>query len=101
MHLGAEAMSPKVLGAFSFAHPFMEASGDVVMAWMLLWRAVISAEKLQLDAKKKDVKFYEGQIKSAEYFVRAILPISLGKMDAIMESCAAAVEIDEDSFGGK
>jgi alkylation response protein AidB-like acyl-CoA dehydrogenase len=101
MHLGAEAMSPKVLTAFSFAHPFMEASGDVVMAWMLLWRAVISAGKLQQDVKKKDAIFYQGQIKSAEYFIRSILTISLGKMDAIMESCGAAVEMDEDSFGGK
>lgn len=100
MHLGAAAMSPKVLSAFSFAHPFMEASGDVIMAWMLLWRAVVSAEKLE-KAKKKDVAFYEGQIKSAQYFTQAVLPITGGKMDAIMETSDAAIEIKEDSFGGK
>ena len=100
MHLGATAMSPKVMTAFAFAHPFLEASGDVVMAWMLLWRAVIAAEKLE-KAKKKDAPFYAGQLKSVEYFTQAVLPITMGKMDAIMATCGAAVEISEDSFGGK
>ena len=101
MHLGAAAMSPQVLTAFAFAHPFLEASGDVVMAWMLLWRATVAASQLNNGAKKKDAKFYEGQIKSAEYFVLSVLPITMGKMDAIMASCPAAVEISEESFGAK
>jgi hypothetical protein len=101
MHLGATAMSPKVMSAFSFAHPFLEASGDVVMAWMLLWRGAVAAEQLETGAKKKDQAFYEGQMKSAQYFTQAVLPISMGKMDAIMATCEAAVEISEDSFGGK
>jgi alkylation response protein AidB-like acyl-CoA dehydrogenase len=101
MHLGATAMSPKVMRAFAFAHPFLEASGDVVMAWMLLWRGVIAAEKLEKGAKKKDRSFYEGQLKSLQYFTQAVLPVTMGKMDAIMATSDAAVEIGEDSFGGK
>jgi hypothetical protein len=94
-------MSPKVMCAFAFAHPFLEASGDVVMAWMLLWRGVIAAEKLEKGAKKKDRSFYEGQLKSLQYFTQAVLPVTMGKMDAIMATSDAAVEIGEDSFGGK
>lgn len=101
MTLGATAMSPKVMNAFAFAHPFMEASGDVVMAWMLLWRASIAGARLANGAKKKDQAFYEGQIKSAEYFTQAILPVTMGKLDAIVSNCGAAVEIDDKSFGGK
>jgi len=101
MHLGATAMSPKVMSAFSFAHPFMDASGDVVTAWMLLWRGVIAATQLEKGAKKKDQAFYEGQMKSVQYFTQAVLPITMGKMDAIMSTCEAAVEISEDAFGGK
>ncbi|MEJ2038852.1 MAG: acyl-CoA dehydrogenase [Desulfosarcinaceae bacterium] len=101
MHLGANAMSPQVLNAFAFAYPFMEVSGDVVMGWMLLWRAAVAAEKLQAGGKAKDKKFYEGVIKSAEYFIQCVLPVTMGKMDAIMLSAPAAVEIEEDSFGGK
>lgn len=100
MHMGATAMSPKVMNAFAFAHPFMEAAGDVVMAWMLLWRAVVAASKLE-KAKKKDRAFYEGQLKSAEYFTCSVLPVTLGKMDSILALSAAAMEISEDSFGGK
>jgi alkylation response protein AidB-like acyl-CoA dehydrogenase len=101
MHLGATAMSPKVMDAFSFAHPFMEASGDVVMAWMLLWRASLAAAKLEKRAKKKDIAFYEGQLKSAQFFIQAILPVAMGKMEAVMATSPAAVQISEDSFGGK
>lgn len=99
MQLGGTAMSPQVLNAFAAAHPFLEASGDVVNAWMLLWRAVIAATKLDGGAKKKDQSFYQGQIKSAEFFIQSILPITMGKMDAIMANSGAAVEIDDKSFG--
>ncbi|MDA8404657.1 MAG: acyl-CoA dehydrogenase [Desulfobacteraceae bacterium] len=99
MKIGKTAMSEKVLTAFAFSYPFMEAAGDVVMAWMLLWRAKIAAEKLE-SAKKKDLPFYEGQIKSAQYFCNTVLPTTLGKMNAILSMDGAAVEIDEASFIG-
>jgi len=100
LHMGMTAMSPKVMNAFAFAHPFMEVCGDVVMAWMLLWRAAIASKKLENGAKKKDAAFYQGQIKSAEFFIYSILPITVGKMKAILATNGAAVEIAEDSFGG-
>ncbi len=100
MHLGATAMSPQVLNAFAFAHPFMDASGDVVNAWMLLWRAVTASIKLNGKAKKKDEAFYNGQIKSAEFFIQGLLPICMGKMDAIMAGSSAAVDIEDKGFGG-
>jgi hypothetical protein len=100
MHMGATAMSAKVLAAFAHAYPFMEVSGDVVMAWMLLWRAVVADENIKT-AKKKDQDFYDGQFKQLDFFVQSILPISLGKMEAIRNNCEAAVEISDDAFGGK
>jgi hypothetical protein len=71
----------------------------VVMGWMLLWRSAVAAAQLANGAKKKDESFYQGQIKSAQYFIQTLLPVTMGKMDAIMGGCAAAVEIDEKSFG--
>ncbi|QTA81380.1 Acyl-CoA dehydrogenase [Desulfonema limicola] len=100
MHMGTTAMSPKVLNAFAFAHPFMEVTGDVAVAWMLLWRASIAAQNME-KAKKKDQVFYEGQLKSAEYFIKAVLPVTLGKMNAILNNNGAAIDISEDAFGGK
>lgn len=101
MHLGAAAMSPNVMNAFAFAHPFLEAAGDVILTWMLLWRGVIAAQALEKGAKKKDQAFYEGQLKSVQYFSQAVLPITMGKMDAIMVTSSAAVDISEDAFGAK
>ncbi len=101
MHIGAQAMSPQAMNAFAFASPFMDVTGDVVMAWMLLWRASIAAGKIETGVKKKDVAFYEGQIKSAEFFVSSMLPVTLGKMDTILAGNDAVVKISEDSFGGK
>ena len=101
LHLGQTAMSPKVMAAFAHAYSFMEVAGDVVMSWQLLWRATVAAEKLGNGAKKKDAVFYEGQLKSAEFFTHSILPATLGKMDAILATNSAAIDIEEDAFGGK
>jgi predicted lactoylglutathione lyase len=100
MQIGGDAASPKVMTAFAFANHFLDVCGDVVLSWMLLWRAAIADNALQ-NGQKKDRAFYEGQIKSAQYFIQSVLPVTLGKMDAINGGCAAAVEIDVDSFGGK
>ena len=100
LHLGKKGVSPEFKTAFAHAFPFLEAMGDVIMAWMLLWRASIAAEKLNNNAKKKDVNFYEGQLKSAEFFIQTVIPVASGKMDAIVEGSNAAVAISEAAFGG-
>jgi len=113
LHLGKTAMSPDVKTAFAFASPFLEVAGDIVMAWMLLWRAVVSAPKLDKlvgDAegedrvakieKNKNAAFYEGQVRSAEYFITSILPVTDGRMNAIQGTNSAVVDIPEVSFGG-
>jgi hypothetical protein len=100
MHLGQTAMSADLKVAFAHAFPFLDAMGDVIMAWMLLWRAAVAAPKCNT-AKKKEKTFYESQIKTAEFFINTILPVTMGKMTAIMDSSPAAVNISEDGFGGR
>jgi alkylation response protein AidB-like acyl-CoA dehydrogenase len=100
LHIGTTAMSDKVLNAFAFASPFMEVTGDILMSWMLLWRATIAARKLEKSDQKKDSAFYQGQVKSAEFFINSILPITLGKIKTIILANGATVEISEASFGG-
>jgi alkylation response protein AidB-like acyl-CoA dehydrogenase len=99
-HIGQAAVSPAFKTAYAHAHPFLEVTGDVIMAWMLLWRAVRAAERLAKDAPKKDAAFYQGQIKSAEFFIETVLPVTLGKMESIVKASPAAVDIAEASFGG-
>ena len=80
---------------------------------MLLWRATVAKpalEKIVGDAqgnarlekiqKNKNAAFYEGQLKSAEYFIQSILPITHGRMNVIEKGNSAMVEIPEVSFGG-
>jgi len=100
MHLGTNAMSAQFKVAFAAAFPFLEVMGDVIMAWMLLWRAVLAKQKLDAGARKKDVDFYDGQLKSADFFIQTILPATLGKMDGIVKSNSSAVEISDAAFGG-
>jgi alkylation response protein AidB-like acyl-CoA dehydrogenase len=103
-----------ILNVFSFAHPFLEVTGDLSIAWMLLWRASIAAPKLLKKAgsleqekvaekasKNKDVAFYAGQIQTAKFFINKLLPATMGKMDAIFEADTSVEDMPEASFGSK
>ena len=100
-HLTETIMGPNLLMGFAHACPLMQVTGDVVMAWMLLWRSVVAVQKLQGKVKKKDAAFYEGQIKTAEHFIRTVLPTTCGTAAAVMDTCAAAVEMPDNGFGGR
>jgi hypothetical protein len=101
MHMFKLSSSKNVLNAFAFAYPFMDVVGDVSMAWMHLQRAAVASEALKKGSKKSDYPFYQGVVRSAEFFIRTILPVTIGRMEAILDNCGAVVEIEEDSFGGK
>jgi hypothetical protein len=90
-------MSEKVLDAFAVAHPFLDVTGDVVMAWLELWRAVTAQPKIG-SAQKKDAAFYQGQVTTAKYFIQWVLPATLGKMDALKGNIPAIMEMPEDAF---
>jgi hypothetical protein len=113
MHLGQAAMSAQFRTAFAHAVPFQEVMGDVIMAWMLLWRATVAVAPLEKllaglegDARRKKIEthknaaFYHGQIQSATYFINSLLPVTHGKMDAIMAAESAVVDMPEAAFGG-
>jgi alkylation response protein AidB-like acyl-CoA dehydrogenase len=112
--IGARAKSKDVMNAYSFAHPFLEVTGDVAMAWMLLWRAMVAAPKLvkkagSLDpetvAKKaatnKDAAYYAGQVMTAAFFINTLLPSALAKMDAIVEGDTTVESMPEAAFGSR
>jgi alkylation response protein AidB-like acyl-CoA dehydrogenase len=111
--LGRTAMSEEFRLAFAHATPFLEVVGDVIMAWMLLWRAMVALPRLdalvdnatgeiraRLIEKNKQAAFYEGQLQTAAYFINGMLPITLGKMQAIQAKEPAVVTMPESAFGG-
>jgi alkylation response protein AidB-like acyl-CoA dehydrogenase len=97
--LGEKAGSDEVLKAFSFSLPFLDTTGDLSMAWMLLWRASVAAPKI--GQKKKDDNFYKGQINTARYFIKTILPVSSGKLDAIARTDSSIADMEDLMFGSK
>jgi len=97
--LGEKAGSEDVLKAFSYSHTFLDVTGDLTMAWMLLWRASVAAPKI--GAKKKDDAFYKGQINTAKFFIKTILPVSSGKLDVISEADGAIADMETEWFGSK
>jgi alkylation response protein AidB-like acyl-CoA dehydrogenase len=113
LSLAKTASSENILNAFAFATPFLEVTGDISMAWMLLWRAEVAFQKLEKLAKSqdleqmkekaetnKDAAFYYGQIKTAEFFIMTLLPVTMGKLDAIEAGNSACLEIPETALGG-
>ncbi len=99
LHMGKNIFSPSFKTTFAHSVPYLEAMGDVVMAWMLLWRAVTAATKLADNANNKDQDFYDGQIKSADFFINNIIPVTLGKINSIKNFGNAAIEISDRGFG--
>ena len=108
--LGTTAMSSKVMTAF--AQPLLEVTGDVIMGWMHLWRAIAAVPGLEKHAgsldpavrnekaqTNKHAAFYEGKVRVAEFFIYTLLPAAMGKMNAINGTCDAAMEMPERSFG--
>ena len=100
-NIGAVLRSENMMTAFANATPFLDVTGDVIMAWMHLWRAVVVIEKLEQKPKKKDIEFYNGLLKSAQFFINTILPVSRGKMDVIIANDTTVNDISEAAFGGK
>lgn len=100
MNLVKTSASGQLKKAFSNSFPYLEVTGDVIMAWMLLWRANVASKALEGKAKKKDITYYEGVIKTAEYFINSVLPTAVGQMNAIDNQDTALLEISDDCFGG-
>jgi len=99
MHMGMTAMSAEALNAFAAAHPFLDITGDVIMAWFLLWRAVVAAPKIE-KAKKKDVAYYQGQVATADYFITCHIPGTLGKMNGLTTNYTPVMAMPEAAFIG-
>ena len=113
VHRGRTARSLDFKAGFAHASRLLDAMGDVIMGWMLLWRAggassgleklvsgLEGAARVEKIKKNKNAAFYDGQVKTARFFIESMLPVTMGRMDAIEATSKAAVEMEEVSFGG-
>ena len=97
------------------ANLFLEAFGDLLVAWFLLQSAFVAQEKLAALYKEKgatdvqsreaiidtnaDAAFFSGKVLSAKHFIGTILPVTMGKIASIKWNDISAWEIREESFG--
>jgi alkylation response protein AidB-like acyl-CoA dehydrogenase len=98
------------------ANLFLEAFGDLLVAWFLLQSAFVAQERLDAIFKEKgtadarsrealidanaDAAFFSGKVLSARHFISTILPVTTGKLASIKWNDVSAWEMRESSFGG-
>jgi hypothetical protein len=71
------------------------ATGDLVIAWLLIRQAAVALEKLDGDLAEKERAFYEGKIAAAQFFARQVLP-RLSAERAVTEATDnALMDLDE------
>jgi hypothetical protein len=58
----------------------------------------VALEKLETQGEKTRI-FLNGIVKTAEFFIANVLPVTQGKLDSIVNGSNAAVEIDTRAFG--
>lgn len=102
MHLGSVAMAGDRTYPGLVAVPYLYLFGDVVLAYLLLWQAVIAQEKLEALGRKADedpeAGFYAGKVLTAQFFVHNILPQMFSRAETILSEDRSALEMAEGSF---
>ena len=108
MAIAASIKSPEFKSSFAVAHPLMDAAGDLIMAWMLLWRASAALPPLTKRLKGKTVTeavaadktaaFYHGKLMAAQFFIETLLPVTLGKLNGICVQKNPAIIIHDNAF---
>ncbi len=93
--------SADILKVRSLSYQFLHVTGDVILAWMLLWRAYVAQKQLEKTTPKKRKDFYQGQIESARFFIENLGPVTMGRMNSIIDSGDAVLTISTNAFGGR
>ena len=98
---------------YAKATPFLEAMGDVVLAWLHLWQLTIArpkvaavldqnskADALKALSKKKADAFYYGKVCSAQFFIGTLLKRTRGKLEELKADADPVVDIFAKAFTG-
>ena len=102
MFLGGYQMKGDFQYPIQVSKQYLEMFGDVVTAWMLLEQGVIAHEKggaliaedpARTVESHPDVRFYDGKVKTAQFFVRQVLPRALGNAARIQSKDRTALDI--------
>lgn len=74
------------------------ATGDTIIAWLLIRQADIAERYLLEENKKYSKEFYHGKISTATYFINNQLPITRAICESIIETNLDIMNLSIDSF---
>ncbi|MBI5895355.1 MAG: acyl-CoA dehydrogenase C-terminal domain-containing protein, partial [Desulfobacterales bacterium] len=107
------AADGKQVDIYAKASPFLEAMGDVVLAWLHLWQLSVAypklaaitkgkpeADALKALAGKKADAFYFGKVCSARFFITTLLKRTRGKLEELAAPADPVVEMFDKAFTG-
>jgi len=78
------------------ANCFLELMAETAIGWLLLDGAVIAAAKsAAIEDDNEDKAFYEGKVKSAQFFARNVLPLVPARAKVIANGDRSALEIPD------
>jgi hypothetical protein len=92
----AQASSGDAYIAYSWATPYLEVFGDIVLGWMFLWQARVACENGAESGG--DDPFYASKLHTARFYVGSLLPLVHGKIEAIRKNEQAFSRMDEAMF---
>jgi len=82
--------------AYSWATPYLEIFGDIVLGWMFIWQAKQAWDNKA--AQSEDEQFYASKINTAQFYIGSLLPRVYGKIEAIKQFDRAFVNMGESIF---
>jgi len=91
----AERMQSDPLQWASYTFPALICFGDLTAAWRLLDLAVKAQEVLD---QGKGAPFHVGKVMQATYFVGAVLPLTMARLDTCIRTGREIVEMPNDAF---
>jgi len=95
-YLLEQAASGQAYLAYSWASPYLEIFGDVVLGWILLWQARVAADRVRED--RTDRRFYESKISTARFYIASVLPAVHGRVAAIRKGDRSFLDMGEEIF---
>ena len=84
---------------YSRASAYLDLFGDILLGWIFLWQASVASRKLsQSDQASMDALFYREKLHTAQFYMGTMLPVAMGKIDAINKGNRSLLELRQLPF---
>jgi alkylation response protein AidB-like acyl-CoA dehydrogenase len=98
-HIAAAEREPaRIHRAGQHAVRLLMALGDLLVGWLLLYRAQVALEALDRTPAPRERAFYEGKIAAARFFAHTRLPLLRAERAIVEATDDTLMELDEAGF---